>query len=436
MKKSITGCFMQANHELREKASKILKILISHGYEAYFVGGYVRDNLLQRQIKDIDIATNALPEAVMTLFPRSVPTGVQHGTVTVIVDGTPFEVTTFRAESEYVQYRRPKEVRFIQELKADLERRDFTINAMAIDVNDRLIDPFGGRDDLRQRLLRCVGDPLERFREDALRMMRCIRFAAEYQLRIDNATWQAVVHHKEALEHIAMERIRMEMEKIIEGRFPSRGLRLLLESGLYRHFKGGLTLPLDKLQDSDFHTLENISELTDDDTKWVVLLLCVGLSSEDAQRLMELWTFSKKRAARIYAPMLLNEKLSANHKPLEEHWKVTALEYGKDAAGCWLEAVKLVNEHHPDRDILKLPPDTVRLLLLRGREWLNEMKVEHVRDLRISGNDISKLFTKPGPWISETQRELLKKAATGKVENEFKALLRQAKIYVGETYKQ
>lgn len=153
------------------EAHDVMNRLMGNGYKAYMVGGCVRDSLLGRPVSDVDIATSALPEQVLSLFPRVVPTGLQHGTVTVVMPTCTYEVTTFRKESGYEGHRRPEEVEFIDDLEEDLMRRDFTINAMAIDVEGELHDPFGGAADLEQRLIRCVGDAEQRFREDALRML-------------------------------------------------------------------------------------------------------------------------------------------------------------------------------------------------------------------------------------------------------------------------
>ena len=154
------------------RPEKIVKGLCAAGFPAYYVGGCVRDRLLGRPVHDWDVTTAALPEEVMALFEHCVPTGIRHGTVTVFLDGAQAEVTTFRTEGVYLDGRHPSEVRFVRTLAEDLSRRDFTINAMAMDADGNVTDLFGGRDDLARRCIRCVGDPEKRFREDALRMLR------------------------------------------------------------------------------------------------------------------------------------------------------------------------------------------------------------------------------------------------------------------------
>ena len=174
------------------RPEKIVKGLCAAGFPAYYVGGCVRDRLLGRPVHDWDVTTAALPEEVMALFEHCVPTGIRHGTVTVFLDGAQAEVTTFRTEGVYLDGRHPSEVRFVRTLAEDLSRRDFTINAMAMDADGNVTDLFGGRDDLARRCIRCVGDPEKRFREDALRMLRAYRFSAQLGFALDAATAGAV----------------------------------------------------------------------------------------------------------------------------------------------------------------------------------------------------------------------------------------------------
>lgn len=200
----------------------ILCALDSAGHRAVLAGGCVRDNLLGRRPSDWDIASSASPEEVLTLFPRCVPTGIKHGTVTVLSGGGSVEVTAFRAESGYSDHRRPDSVSFGCPLEADLARRDLTVNAMAMDAAGEITDPFGGRDDLRRRLLRCVGEPERRFDEDALRMLRTVRFSAQLGFEIEPRTLEAM----RALAHLASglsaERVRDELLKTL--RSPAPGL--------------------------------------------------------------------------------------------------------------------------------------------------------------------------------------------------------------------
>lgn len=190
------------------------------GFTAYPVGGCVRDILLGRTPGDWDIATAALPEAVMALFEKTVPTGLKHGTVTVLLEGMALEVTTFRREGRYSDGRRPDRVSFHATLLNDLSRRDFTVNAMALGPDGAFIDPHGGRGDLQRRLLRCVGDPDTRFREDALRMLRAVRFSAQLAFEIEEKTMAALCRNAALTDALSGERVRVELEKILLSQRP------------------------------------------------------------------------------------------------------------------------------------------------------------------------------------------------------------------------
>jgi tRNA nucleotidyltransferase (CCA-adding enzyme) len=216
-------------------ARRVCERLRRAGHEAYVVGGCVRDVLLGRTPGDWDVATSAHPDAVLALFKKTIPTGLQHGTVTVIEQGAPVEVTTFRGEGAYSDARRPDHVVFGVTLEEDMSRRDFTVNAMAFDpVAERLVDPFGGQADLAARLIRAVGDPAARFREDGLRVMRAVRFCATLELALEPATFAAIPGALDALAKVSAERIQAELMKLLGARKPSLGLRPMQESGILR----------------------------------------------------------------------------------------------------------------------------------------------------------------------------------------------------------
>ena len=198
----------------------ILNTLERSGYEARLVGGCVRDTLLHRRPNDWDVATAAAPEAVTELFERTVPTGIRHGTVTVLYGGSACEVTTYRVEGAYSDHRRPDSVRFTSRLEEDLSRRDFTINAMAMDASLAITDPFSGREDLSRRLIRCVGDARERFTEDALRMLRAVRFAAQLDFALDSAALEAIAGCAPLCSALSPERVAAELRAVLASRDP------------------------------------------------------------------------------------------------------------------------------------------------------------------------------------------------------------------------
>ena len=205
--------------KLPEGADFVLKRLHAEGYQAYVVGGCVRDTLLGKVPKDWDVCTNALPHDMQRVFAdcHVIETGLQHGTLTVMYNHEPFEVTTFRVDGEYTDHRHPDEVIFVADVKEDLSRRDFTVNAMAWSPETGVVDAFGGQEDLAAGVIRCVGEPEKRFGEDALRIMRALRFASVYGFRIDPATDVAIHALKHTLADVAAERIRVELQKLLCG---------------------------------------------------------------------------------------------------------------------------------------------------------------------------------------------------------------------------
>ena len=216
-------------------ARKIIARLEQHGYEAYIVGGCVHDSLMGKRPSDWDICTSARAEEMIALFEdkRVIPTGIQHGTLTILAEDGAYEVTTFRIDGEYLDHRHPKSVAFTRELAEDLSRRDFTINAMAWHPERGLIDLFGGVEDLRDRLVRAVGDPVQRFNEDGLRMLRMVRFATVLDFDYDPATYDAVRKQGHLLQYISKERIQVELNKILLAAHPARGLEDLYTLGMY-----------------------------------------------------------------------------------------------------------------------------------------------------------------------------------------------------------
>ena len=208
--------------ELPRKVVLIIKNLQRHGYDAYAVGGCVRDSILNRKPEDWDITTSAKPEQVKRIFRRTVDTGIEHGTVTVLIGKDGFEVTTYRVDGLYEDGRHPKEVTFTSRLEEDLKRRDFTNNAMAYNDDERLVDAFGGMRDLNYHLIRCVGDPKERFSEDALRILRAVRFSAQLAFPIEPETAEAIKSLAPNLEKISAERIQAELVKLLVSDHPER----------------------------------------------------------------------------------------------------------------------------------------------------------------------------------------------------------------------
>ena len=238
--------------QLPDKVHKIIDILTAAGFEAYAVGGCVRDCMMGRVPNDWDITTSAKPKQVKELFPRTIDTGIKHGTVTVMLDREGFEVTTYRIDGDYEDGRHPKKVTFTACLEEDLKRRDFTINAMAYNEQDGLVDIFGGMEDIRQGVIRCVGNAQERFTEDALRMLRAVRFSAQLGYCIEEKTQDAIRQLVSNLKLISAERIQTELVKLAVSPHPDY-LRIAYETGITAQIMPEFDLCMRTAQNNPHH---------------------------------------------------------------------------------------------------------------------------------------------------------------------------------------
>lgn len=238
--------------QMPDKVHKIIEILEAAGYEAYAVGGCVRDSILGREPNDWDITTSAKPEETKSLFARTIDTGIKHGTVTVMLDKEGFEVTTYRIDGIYEDSRHPKEVTFTASLEEDLKRRDFTVNAMAYNERTGLVDIFGGLADIEQGIIRCVGNAEERFTEDALRMLRAVRFSAQLGYEIEEKTKQAIRRLASNLKKISAERIQAELVKLVTSPHPDY-LRTAYETGITKQILPEFDICMETNQNNPHH---------------------------------------------------------------------------------------------------------------------------------------------------------------------------------------
>lgn len=253
----------------------IIGKLNQNGYEAFAVGGCVRDTLLGRTPGDWDITTSARPEQVKVLFRRTIDTGIQHGTVTVMLERTGYEVTTYRIDGEYEDGRHPRQVEFTSDLLEDLKRRDFTINAMAYSHETGIVDAFGGMEDLEKRVIRCVGEPMERFEEDALRILRAIRFSAQLDFSIEEKTREAITRIAPNLAKVSRERVQMELTKLLCSDHPEQ-IRQVYETGISRYVSEEFScLPWEKAEISPALPKEKY-------VRWAAFLRCACPMEQDS----------------------------------------------------------------------------------------------------------------------------------------------------------
>lgn len=388
-------------------AMPILRKLQSKNYEAYYVGGSVRDILLNKPIHDVDIATSAFPAEVKELFHRTIDVGIDHGTVMVITKEATYEVTTFRTESTYQDYRRPDHVEFVRSLKEDLKRRDFTINALAVGIDGTVIDLFDGLADLRNKVLRAVGDPYERFHEDALRMMRALRFVSQLGFTLEPDTFEAIQEYHSLLAKISVERINVEFVKLMMGSSREAGLHSLVESECYIYCPG--------LREYG-EALLNFAELRGpaiptERQAWTLLMMMLDLSSADIRHFMKEWKCSNQLIREV------TQMVPALQLRLKQGWDSwTLYQLGRELA-LSVEYLLYYFEQEPNLE-------KVRLLY-------QFLPIYSLKDLAVKGNEVMEHFDYPrGPWISTTLNALERAVVAGELANHKEELFRFAEDFL------
>ncbi|MFZ7943057.1 MULTISPECIES: CCA tRNA nucleotidyltransferase [Bacillaceae] len=378
-------------------AIPVLEKLEDAGYEAYFVGGSVRDYLLHKPISDVDIATSATPEEVKEIFQKTVDIGIEHGTVLVLFNHQSYEITTFRTEGDYQDYRRPKEVSFIRNLNEDLQRRDFTMNAMAMDRNGMLIDPYNGQAAIKNKVIQTVGSANDRFQEDALRMMRAVRFVSQLSFSIEDETLRALKRLASLLNNIAVERKRVEFEKLLVGKDCNNAIKILLDTNLFSFLPG---LANQKKQLAQLTGLE--SKGLNKKEMWVLLLYCLEWKGKSIEPFLREWRLPVKEIREI------QQILDFAGKRLEHEWSV----YDLYAAGndTILSTEKLFNVIKGSKEI-----ETVQ-------HWLDvyeQLPIKKRSDMAVTGGDLMNWFNQNGgPWLKETLLKIEQAIVDNQVVND------------------
>ena len=384
-------------------ALPILETIEKAGYEAYFVGGSVRDTMLSKPIHDVDIATSAYPEEIKKIFKRTVDSGIEHGTVMILDHGTGYETTTFRTESTYTDFRRPDEVKFVRSLDEDLKRRDFTVNALALTKDGEVIDLFGGVQDMSAQILRAVGKPEERFHEDALRMMRAVRFAAQLDFKIDDATQKAIAENAPLLANIAVERTNVEFTKLMQGTSARYGLIEMIKSGLVNFMPGLANTDQDLAAYAEL--LQN-AQPTDDNQAWSLLSFELGLSPKDTGEFLKLWKQPNDMIQTAKAVIALMNKLRLGDV---SDWD---LYQTQDAITTALATIRLSEVTANVEDL------SVRYQAL---------PIKHKKELAINGGELMKsLHLTPGPLFGKILADLEHLVVIGEQVNDKAALLQAA----------
>ncbi|MFC3038908.1 CCA tRNA nucleotidyltransferase [Virgibacillus xinjiangensis] len=377
-----------------QTARPIIEKLEQNRHKAFFVGGCVRDLLLNRPMGDIDIATSATPAAIQRIFEKVIPVGIQHGTVIVRWGNESYEVTTFRTDGEYSDNRHPDDVQFIDNVEQDLERRDFTINALAMDKQGDIIDLFQGREDLKAKTIRTVGDGEQRFREDSLRIARALRFSSQLGFTIHPDTLSAMKKVKDDMELLAVERLANEMEKLFAGTYLHTGISYLKETGVCMHLPVIKNHPwvIDRLPAS-LQPLHTLGE--------VFALFHLLEQKIDADVWVKAWKCSNK--IKNQAKLLIGAY----------HYFLT---YGADR---WLAYrldsdnqegfVRLANSLSPDRGL-----SMDHLTSMTGN-----LPIQSTREMDINGREIAEMFPakKQGPWLKQLIESVEKMIVMGQLKN-------------------
>ena len=381
------------------EALPVMQQLVDAGYEAYFVGGSVRDMLLHKPISDVDIATSATPQEVKDIFPHTVDVGIEHGTVMVIYHKEGYEVTTFRTEEGYEDFRHPDKVTFVRSLEEDLKRRDFTINALAIGIDDQLIDFFDGIGDLERQCIRCVGDAKERFNEDALRMFRAVRFVGQLGFQIEEETKNAISLLKMNLSKVAVERMKVEFEKMIQSSYRKDALKLFVETGLYQACplfdgKGEILLKLAEFPLKEMSVLQ----------AWILFVDALNLSDKEVSHLLKSWKSSNEQIRDV----LVGYRTYRARK--EEEWNFFLAYDCPYEVACEVEQLLIVQDKSSSMEGLEAT--------------YHSLPIRSMNDIHLNGHDIIRILKldKKGPIIGQVLKTVEKMILEQSISNDAEVL--------------
>ena len=372
------------------KGQNIIMKLLEHNFQAYFVGGFVRDKLLGIEINDIDITTNALPSDVQNIFEKTRATGAKYGTVTVFQGAEQYELTTFRADIDYIDHRKPERVVFSNDLIEDLKRRDFTINALAMDLNEKIVDMFSGKKDLELKLIRAIGDPDIRFKEDALRILRAFRFVSKLGFDIETKTYESIVRNIELIAEISNERILAEIKKTFSYPHKEKALKLMLDANICKVFpylEEGMNL-LSKHSEYELSYLEFFA-------------MCFYLAKIDIPKM---WRFSNKEKATIKKVVELVTVTENDQFNVMIIYRI-----GKDLPLMANNISRLVNHSNDQKDLIN--------------QIYDDLPIYKTCDLEFKGQDILELSTlNNAEIIGEIIDDIIYQVISGQIKNDYKEI--------------
>ena len=399
--------------DLPKNVENIIERLKEHGFEGFAVGGCVRDSLLKKTPTDWDITTDALPEDMKKIFKKTFDTGIAHGTVTVLMDGVGYELTTYRIDGNYSDGRHPDSVSFSKNLSEDLCRRDFTVNAMAYSHNKGIVDLFGGRKDLQNGIIRAVGDAKKRFDEDALRMLRAVRFAAQLGFKIDDDTFAAIKEKAKLLSNVSKERIFVELNKSLCGDF-AQNIKMVYTSGLYRYIGKEFAKLDESIYDfypRKFHNKKHMY--------WAVFLENIENAEAVKKILFELKSDNATKNNTYLLVKELKNPLPSSDEDIR--WSLHII-----GADLFCDYIEILRSDKKNKDIL----DKIDTIEDRYSLIMKENHAYEISMLDITGKDLMDLGISKGPKIGEVLEFLLKKVIENPLNNEKSSLLRLAKEFI------
>ena len=399
--------------DLPKNVENIIGSLEEHGFEGFAVGGCVRDSLLKKTPKDWDITTDALPEDMKKIFKKTFDTGIAHGTVTVLMDGVGYELTTYRVDGNYSDGRHPDSVSFSKSLSEDLCRRDFTINAMAYSHNKGIVDLFGGRKDLQNGIIRAVGDAKKRFDEDALRMLRAVRFAAQLGFKIDDDTFAAIKEKAKLLSNVSKERIFVELNKSLCGDF-AQNIKMVYTSGLYRYIGKEFAKLDESIYDFYPRKFPNKKHMY-----WAVFLENIENVEAVKKILFELKSDNATRNNTYLLVKELKNPLPSSDEDIR--WSLHRI-----GADLFCDYIEILKSDKKNVDIL----DKIDTIENRYSQILKENHAYEISMLDITGKDLMDIGISKGPKIGEVLEFLLKKVIENPLNNEKSILLSLAKEFI------
>lgn len=443
----------QVPPDMLRAVEKIVSVFKDAGHEAFIVGGSVRDLLLGLNVSDYDFATDARPEKVMKLFRRTVPTGLKHGTVTLLLDGFSFEITTYRSDGKYIDGRRPADVTYSDSIEEDVKRRDFTINGLAFDVvENSVIDHVGGVSDLEKGIIRTIGDPHERFSEDGLRPFRACRFASRFNFEIEEKTFKAITDTLETASLVSSERVRDEIMKLLETEKPSAGFELMRESGLLDLVMPELaqTYRMEQnkyhMYDIYYHCLYSCDAGPESDPLIRLAALLHDIGKAPARRVGEDgdYTFYNHEILGAKITKKIMKRLKFSNDQIERvgnlvtnHMFHYTEEWTDGAVRRFMRKVGM--ENIEDLFSLRLAdrvgngarnglPRPIHTLKQRIQKVIDDENAITVKDLKINGHDIMNEFgISPGPAIGRILNELLEIVLDNPEANEREFLMDAAR---------